>query len=76
MTDCIIEELEKITKSDYSNKTPDFWNIQYSGKTKLNFEDNDSVKSRIENILSHKDEVNLYGLNFKVENEEVTIDES
>lgn len=76
MNDCIVEALQEIVEKNYSRKIPENWNIQYSGNTKLNFKESDSVKSRVENILSHKDEVNLYGLNFTVDNQEHTIDES
>lgn len=76
MNDCIVEALQEIVEKNYLRKIPENWNIQYSGNTKLNFKESDSVKSRVENILSHKDEVNLYGLNFTVDNQEHTIDES
>lgn len=72
----IEEALQEIVEENYSRKVPERWNIQYSGNTKLEFKENDSVKSRVENILSHKDDVNIYGLNFKVNGKEVTIDDS
>lgn len=69
----IEEALQEIVEENYSRKVPERWNIQYSGNTKLEFKENDSVKSRVENILSHKDEVNVYGLNFEVNGKEVTV---
>jgi len=72
----IEEALKEIVENKYSKKIPENWNLQYSGNTKLEFSKSDSVKTRVENILSHKEEVDIYGLNFKVSGKEVTIDDS
>lgn len=73
MSKNIEEALQEIVEKNYSKRVPENWNIQYSGNTKLEFQENDSVKNRVENILSHKDDINIYGLNFKVNGKEVTV---
>lgn len=72
----IEDALKEIIEENYSKKVPENWNIQYSGNTQLQFSNSDSVKSRVENILSHKNDVDIYGLNFKVNGKEVTVDDS
>lgn len=76
MSKNIEEALQEIVEKNYSKKIPETWNIQYSGNTKLNFKDTDSIQNRIENILTHKNEVDIYGLNFKVKGKEYSINDS
>lgn len=73
MSKNIEEALQEIVEKKYSKKIPENWNIQYSGSTKLEFKESDSIGNRVKNILSHKEEVDVYGLNFKVNGKEVVL---
>lgn len=76
MSKHIEQALEQVKEMGYSKQVPDSWKLQYSGETKLEFQKNQSLESRVNSILEAKDNVNIFGLNFKVNGQEHWIDDS
>ena len=67
------KELSKLTTS---NDTPESFKVQYSGEIQLDFSNTKTLGSKVEKILSAKDEIDVYGINWVVQGKEHSIDDS
>ena len=75
MTTGMKQLLCDIINSPEGQKVPQDWRVQYSGQ-KLYFNEDESLASRCSTILTSNHFIDLYGINYKLDGVEYSLDDT